>query len=166
MTPEAEAFLKSAMRFCQWSENEPHEVPIAREILIDLIKDIPRLECWRDIAPIEDEFEGRGIQDWNEDVRRFKDLPFQCYLEVFDPHNFEKQEILTKDVATDLADIYGDLFQGCQALKAGYEEEALRIMVSSYFAHWGYHSSSALRAIDEYYQHYYQSEQGAGADAQ
>ncbi|MDQ8203969.1 DUF5063 domain-containing protein [Pelagicoccus sp. SDUM812003] len=161
MESEAKAFLATVSRFIEWIETGKHDLISARELLVDLIKDIHRLEKYRDFEPMDDEFERREHEGWKEDIQKLKDLPFQYYAEIFDPHNFEKAEVVTGDLMDDFADIYGDLYVANQALKKGYETEALRISISMYFMHWGYHVNSALRAIDEFYIHYYESEPGS-----
>lgn len=100
----------------------------------------------------EQTYPRRGIEGWKTDHKSLSDLPFQYYVSVFDPHDFEAlDEPVTGDLHDDFADIYGDLWHGLQIYRAGNIQAALSRWVDSYFYHWGHHASSALRAIDHYY---------------
>ena len=71
---------------------------------------------------------------------------------MFDSQDLiESEKPVVGDLYDDLADIYGDLWEGIQALKAGEKTEALSLWVTSYFFHWGHHASAALKALDDFY---------------
>ena len=55
------------------------------------------------------------------------------------------------DLHDDFADIYGDLWHGLQAHRAGRTRDAIALWVDSYFYHWGYQRQLAFNAIDEFY---------------
>ena len=58
---------------------------------------------------------------------------------------------MTSSVHDDLADIYGNIWHGLQALNAGDAAYAFEYWRDFYFYHWGAHASAAIYAIDEYY---------------
>ena len=63
-----------------------------------------------------------------------------------------------------LADIYGDLWHGLQALDRGDGVYAVSYWRESYFQHWGHHASSAIYAIDEFYRKTKNGEQDGAAN--
>ena len=152
MSLAAESFTENVERFCEWAEAEKHGLIEARQHLLALATSIPRLENYRESELGDDELPRRGYEGWKEDHERFGDLPFQYYMSVFDSHDLEnRDEPVTGDLHDDFADIYGDLWRGLEAHKAGRIKEALSIWIESYFCHWGNHAASALKAIDDYY---------------
>jgi Domain of unknown function (DUF5063) len=151
MTHNAECFTETVQRFCAWAETTQHDLIEARQHLIALMASIPLLEEFRNFDGGDESFDRRSHEDGSQDHKRFSDLPFQYYRTVFDPHDLEStDETSMVDLHDDLADVYGDLWNGLQAHRAGQTKTALGIWVSSYFYHWGYHASSAFRAIDEF----------------
>ena len=150
MSLASETFTQHVKSYCTWAEGNLHTLQSAREHLILLMADIPYLEEYRGGA-IQGEYARRGHAEWQETCKRFADLPFQFYHTVFDPHDLSSEEAVMGDLQDDLADIYGDLFEGLQAHLVGQTTDALRIWVDSYFYHWGHHLASALKAIDEFY---------------
>jgi len=163
MSLAAECFTENVERFCEWVEADKHDLIESRQHLITLMTSIPWLGEFCDADDGDGDFPRRGYEGWKLDHKRFADLPFQYYRSVFDPHDFDSaDEPVTGDLHDDLADIYGDLWNGLQAHRAGQTNAALSIWVSSYFYHWGHHASSALHAIDEFYRtNQNRSEQGA-----
>ena len=152
MSFAADTFVENVERFCEWSEGREHKLVEARQHLISLMASIPWLGEFRNGGSCEESFPRRGHEGWQEDHRRFADLPFQHYRMVFDPHDLESaEEAVLGDLHDDFADIYGDLWHGLQAHRSGQTEEALSLWVGSYFIHWGHHASSALNVIDEYW---------------
>lgn len=153
MTPAAESFITDVERFCHWAEGSAHPLGEARQHLLSLMSAVPQIEEFRHKVHGDQEFPRRELADSKLDYANFSDLPFQYYYTAFDPHDFESEdnEPCVGDLTDDLADIYGDLWQGLQASQAGEKEEALRLWIDSYFSHWGQHASSALWAIDDFY---------------
>ena len=164
MKTEAKEFLDVVERYCAWVESERHDLIDARDLLIDLIKPIPIVDEYRGATETDKEFDRRGYEGWKKDMERFSDLPFQYYRTAFDPHKIDDAEAVVGDLHDDLADIYGDLHEALQALKAGYPIEALGLVLQSYHFHWGHHAVSALKAIDEFYRNYLDSEQVAAGN--
>jgi hypothetical protein len=93
----------------------------------------------------------RDHEGWKADHQRFKDFPFQYYREMFSPCDLDDEDPVTGDIHDDLADIYGDLWHGLQALDRGDGVYAVKYWRESYFQHWGHHAASAVYVIDEYY---------------
>ena len=152
MSLAAESFTENVERFCDWAEGDAHTLIEGRQHLITLMSSIPWIEDFRDAGSDDADVPTRGHDGWKEDHRRFADLPFQYYRSVFDPHDFDSTDVLvTGDLHDDFADIYGDLWHGLQAHRAGQTKDALAHWVNSYFHHWGHHASSVLKAIDEFY---------------
>ncbi len=167
MSQVAESFTENVISFCEWAEGDEHNFLEARQHLLTLMQSIPYLESFRGGNESDADFARRKHEGWKEDLKRFADLPFDYYRSVFDPHDFaEKDEIVTGSLCDDLADIYGDLFEGREAYKKGFKKEAIAIWVDSYFYHWGHHASQALLAIDEYYRQNYGCEQGAALNSE
>ncbi len=77
---------------------------------------------------------------------------FDLYVEVFDAYDPES-EGLTGALWDDLADVYGDVSQGLETLDLddASADDNLRDAVwhwrFSFFAHWGEHATSAIRAL-------------------
>ena len=152
MTLAAESFTENVEWFCDWAEGDAHTLIEGRQHLITLMSSIPWIEDFRDAGSDDADFPRRGHDGWKEDHQRFADLPFQYYRSVFDPHDFDStDEPVTGDLHDDFSDIFGDLWHGLQAHRAGQTQDALAHWVDSYFTHWGHHASSALNAIDEFY---------------
>jgi hypothetical protein len=152
MIPEATHLVNAAERFCAWAEGEHHLLIDARQHVLELMACIPPLQHLRYAGSSESDFPRRGHEAWTHDIKRFSDLPFQFYRVVFDPHDLDAiDEPVMGNLQDDLADIYGDLWHGLQAYRGGDSDEAISLLVDSYFFHWGRHASSALAAIDTYY---------------
>jgi hypothetical protein len=152
MSLAAESFTENVIAFCQWAEGKNHSLIEARQHLLTLMHSIPHLESYRGAVETDQEHERRGHNGWKEDMERFSDLAFEYYRTVFDPHDFEdKEEVIMGNLRDDLADIYGDLFQGLSAYRKGFKKEAIGSWIESYFFHWGHHASQALWAIDQFY---------------
>jgi hypothetical protein len=69
------------------------------------------------------------------------------YREMFAPYDFEDAEPVVGDLADDLADIYRDLLRGLAKWRRGEAEEAAWVWQFHFAAHWGEHTTSALRAL-------------------
>jgi hypothetical protein len=89
------------------------------------------------------------LEMWKQTRARFKQMPFQYYREVFDPFDFENDQIVTGDLSDDLSDIYFDLVYGLRHWDISEQEEGFRCLRQSYNYRWGEHITSALRAIEE-----------------
>ena len=152
MIPEAAHLVNAAERFCAWVEGDRHLLIDARQHLLILMASIPPLQHLRHSGRGGMEYPRRGHEGWKRDIRRFADLPFQLYRVVFDPHDLDAvDEPVMGDLHDDLADIYGDLWHGLQALRCGDADHTVSLLVDSYYFHWGRHASSALAAIDTWY---------------
>ena len=151
MSIAIETFAENVRQFCQWSEAGPHDVETARQLLLALMQGVPDLVVADEKRDEEAEYPYREYEGWKADHKRFSDFPIQYYREVFSPCDLDDEPPVTGDVHDDLADIYGDLWHGLQALDRGDEIYAVRYWRESYFQHWGHHASSAIYAIDEYY---------------
>ena len=150
MSLAIEAFVENVRHFCQWAESGTHDVTTVRQLLLALMQGVPYL-----VIPSGQkkglEYSRRSHEGWQADLKRFSDFPFQYYREVFSPCDLDDEAPVTGDMHDDLADIYGDLWHGLQALDQGDGIYAVRYWRESYFQHWGHHASSAIYAIDEYY---------------
>ena len=153
MSLAIEAFVDNVRLYCQWVESASHDVQTVRQLLLALMQGIPYLIA-TERGPGEAEYSRRGHQGWQMDQKRFSDFPFQYYREVFSPCDLDDEPAVTGDVHDDLADIYGELWHGLQALDRGNGVYAVNYWHGSYFQHWGHHASSALYAIDEYYRRF------------
>jgi hypothetical protein len=151
MSLAIEAFTENDRNFCQWAESNEHDVLSARQVLLALMQGVLYLTVTEGSMNSENEYAFRGYEGWQADHRRFSDFPFQYCREVFDPLELDQDEPVTGDAHDDLADIYGDLWHGLQALERGDGVYAVRHWSQSYFQHWGRHAASLVRAIDEYY---------------
>ena len=163
MSLAAEAFCENVERFCDWAESTSHSILEARQLLLSLMQSIPHLESFRGLCETDLEFDRRGHEGWVKDFARLSDLPFQFYRIVSDPQDLENDEPVIGDLCDDLADIYGDLFEGREAYRAGFPRQAIGMWVDSYFYHWGEHAASAIWAIDDYYRKNQGSEKTTGA---
>jgi hypothetical protein len=152
MSLALESFIENVERFCEWVEGDTHGLIEGRQHLITLMTSIPWLESFRNGASGHHDFPRRGHDGWEQDHHRLADLPFQHYRTVINPHDLDAvDEPVMGDLHDDFADIYGDLWHGIQAHRAGHPRYALSHWVDSYFYHWGHHASSALKAIDDFY---------------
>ena len=150
MSLAIEAFTENARHFCRWAESSTHDPLTARQLLLALMQGIPYLTALHAYGKAP-EYPSRSHDDWALDHKRFSDFPFQYYREVFSPCDLDEEPPVMGDVHDDLADIYGDLWHGLQALDRGDGVYAVNYWRESYFQHWGHHASSAIYAIDEHY---------------
>src|SRR5436190_10805786 len=161
MSIAIETFADNVRHFCQWTEGGPHDVETARQLLLALMQGIPYLLVADDERDEEPEYPRREHEGWQADHKRFSDFPFQYYREIFSPCDLDDEPPVGGDVHDDLADIYGDLWHGLQALDRGDATYAVSYWRESYFQHWGHHASSAIYAIDEFYRKTKNGEQDA-----
>ena len=146
-----ETFADNVRHFCRWSEGGSHDVETARQLLLALLQGIPYLATGSNESDEEAKYPRREHEGWLADHKRFSDFPFQYYREIFSPCDLDDEPPVGGDVHDDLADIYGDLWHGLQALDRGDAAYAVSYWRESYFQHWGHHASSAIYAIDEFY---------------
>ena len=124
MSLAIEAFAENARRFCQWAESTTHDVTTARQLLLALMQGVPYLVIqagWEKGS----EYPQRGHDGWQADHKRFADFAFHYYREVFSPCGIDDEPPVTGDVHDDLADIYGELWHGLQALDSECFRRAL-----------------------------------------
>lgn len=165
MSLAIETFTDNVRHFCKWTESGPHDVETARQLLLALMQGVPYLVVSDDERDDEPEYPRREHEGWQVDHKRFSDFPFQYYREVFSPCDLDEEPPVGGDVHDDLADIYGDLWHGLQALDRGDGIYAVSYWRESYFQHWGHHASSAIYAIDEYYRKTKIGEQDAAGNS-
>src|SRR5947207_1285155 len=115
MSLAVETFTENVRHFCRWAESDTHHVQTARQLLLALMQGIPHL-VHSDIGAKQSDYPRRGHEGWQADHKRFSDFPFQYYREIFSPCDLDDETPVTGDVHDDLADIYGDLWHGLQAL--------------------------------------------------
>jgi len=151
MSLAIEAFSENVRRFCQWSESEQHDVETARQLLLVLMQSIPYLAFIDDTTGDLPDYPRRGYEGWKMDHKNFSDFPIQYYRQVFAPCDLNDAPPVIGDAHDDLADIYGDLWHGLQALDCGDGKYAVNYWRESYFQHWGHYASAAIYEIDEYY---------------
>ena len=84
-------------------------------------------------------------------MNRLSDFPLRLYRLIYAPCDLDDEPPMTSSVHDDLADIYGNIWHGLQALNAGDAAYAFEYWRDFYFYHWGAHASAAIYAIDEYY---------------
>ncbi len=148
MSLTVETFTKNARLFCQWAESDAHDVETARQLLPALIQGVLHLapstgkDAWAD-------YPRRTYRDWQADQQRFSDFPFLHYREL-SPCDLNDKPPSIGDIRDDLADIYGDLWHGLQALDRGDGVYAAGYWRESYVQHWGHHASAAMYAMDEF----------------
>ena len=148
MSLAIEAFIENVRRFCEWAESDQHDIQTARQLLLALMQGVP---CLATSDTGASDYPRQCLEDWKATCSRFSDLPFRYYRQVFSPCELSAEAPVTADLCDDLADIYGDLWHGLQALNRGNGVYALTYWRESYLEHWGHHASGALYAIDEYY---------------
>ncbi|MDB6016501.1 MAG: hypothetical protein JWR19_990 [Pedosphaera sp.] len=151
MSLAIEAFTENVRQFCEWAESDRHDVLTARQLLLALMQGIPYLIIPDAGHENDVSYPRRSHEEWMSDHKRFADFPFQYYQGMFSPCDLGEEEPVMGDVHDDLADIYGDLWHGSQALNRDDGVYAVRYWREFYFHHWGHHASSAVYAIDEYY---------------
>ena len=151
MSIAIETFADNVRHFCQWTEDGPHDVQTARQLLLSLMQGVPYLIVPDKESDEEPEYPRREYQGWQTDHKRLSDFPFQYYREVFSPCDLDNEAPVVGDIHDDLADIYGDLWHGLQAFDGGNGIYAVSYWREPYFQHWGHHASSAIYAIDEFY---------------
>jgi hypothetical protein len=151
MSIAIETFAENARSFCQWVESDNHDIETVRQLLLALMQGIPYLIVSDANYDPEQEYPQKGHDGWKSDHKRLANFPFQYYRTVFAPCDLDKEQPVTGDVHDDLADIYGELWHGLQALNRGDGIYAVQHWRESYFYHWGHHASSAIYAIDEHY---------------
>lgn len=145
-----ETFTDSVRRYCLWHESDMHDVESARQLLLALMQGIPYLTL-SDISPDVPDFPRRGYEGWRLDCERLSDFPLRLYGMLFDPCDVDAGNLVVGDICDDLADIYGELWHGLQAMEKGYGAYAVNHWRDSYFGHWGRHAASGVYAIDAYH---------------
>lgn len=144
-------FIKLVSRFHAWGEGKVHDLREARAFLIELIKRMPEFDDYWDVEWSNEEYDRRGYDGWKEDYKRFGDLPFQYYQTMFDPLDVKNNQPCLGDLRDDFADIYGDLHEGLDACRKGNQDEAISMWLTSYYSHWEWHATNALKAINAYF---------------
>jgi hypothetical protein len=150
MSLAIEAFIENARVFCNWLESDRHDILAVRQTLLALLQGVPSLIVNGADDIDTDAVPRRDHDAWSADVARLSDLPLQYYRVAFDPLALETESTVVGDVCDDLADIYGELWHGLQALDSGATIYAVRHWHDSYRYHWGLHATGALFAIDAY----------------
>jgi hypothetical protein len=152
MSLAIETFAENVRQFCQWVESNKHDIQTARQLLLALMQGIPYLSVSEPEDESEREYPRRDYGQWTLDHKHLADFPLQYYREVFAPCDLLNEEPAgTGDAYDDLADIYGELWHGLQALDRGDDIYAVIHWRDSYFQHWGHHASAVIYAVDEYY---------------
>lgn len=151
MSLAIESFTDNVRRFCAWVEGSTHDVETARELLLALMQGIPYLVSSEQRDEETPDYPRRDFEGWEADHKRVADFPFQYYRQIFSPCDVDDEPPVIGDIRDDLADIYGDLWHGLQALDRGDVDYAANYWRELYFHHWGHHASAALYAIDEFY---------------
>ena len=143
-----EHFADIAERFCSWVESEHHDPTYGRALLLELLLYGAQLDVENHVIDCSKDYPRRGHEGWQADYLRFKDLPFSYYKEVAEPFDLSVyNDVVTGDLHDDLADIYGDLWQGLAAWKSGDTASAMGLWHQSYLSHWGAHASAAAHAL-------------------
>lgn len=146
------AFAEIAREFCEWAESAPlSEEEEARKAIWLIARLYTHALALAQPASSSD-VEGEGISDdeWRVIFKRFGALPFNYYLEFFNPANTEDEEHVIGDLADDLADIYRDIKEGLGLYEKGFTQEALWEWKQSFDIHWGRHATSALHSLHAY----------------
>ena len=119
MSLDIEAFSENVRQYCQWVESSEHDLQSARQLLLVLLQAIPYLTVPDATDKPEQDYPSRDHAKWESDHNRLADLPLQYYREVFAPCDLDEEPPVTADLRDDLADIYGELWHGLQALNSG-----------------------------------------------
>jgi len=143
---DTDTFTNNVRRYCQWVESTPHDIESARQLLMVLMDGAPNLIV-SGSREGEEELPAQRRDERQADYLRFSDFAFQYYPVVYMQHDRDEEGPFKEDIHRDLADIYGDLSHGLQALDRGDEVYAARYWRESYFRHWGHHASAAVWAI-------------------
>jgi hypothetical protein len=144
------AFADVARDYCAWCEGPRGSDPgqllseatrhLAR--LFAAALELPELEFSDHPDPPSMEHDA-----WKVMYKSFGAMPFNLYLEVFDPSIEGTEEPVVGDVADDLTDIYSDLSKGLWLLDRGHAMAAVWSWKFTFGCHWGRHAVSALRAL-------------------
>lgn len=148
MSP-ATAFTESVRAFCQWAEGDlqPGEaqMPVARRHLARLYAlalDLPQRDCdWGDAAAEVPH------AAWRAMFERFGALPVNYYAQSANPLDVGCGDMMTGDLADDLADIWRDLKHGLNLLDGGNPDAAVFHWREHFLIHWGSHAASALHVL-------------------
>jgi hypothetical protein len=86
MKSPLDTFAQTARAFCTWVESDQHNLDLARKILLELMSQIPSIQEiqteYSHPEPEVVEHKRRRHEGWKQDIKRFKDLPFQYYWMV------------------------------------------------------------------------------------
>lgn len=100
-----------------------------------------------------DELEGRadveriGDADCRRASQVSRRLPFDYYIEVFDPTMIAAEAPVAGSVSDDLVDIYRDVGTGLRAYNRGDRAGAIWEWSFNLHSHWGAHATGAIRAL-------------------
>src|SRR5689334_10381152 len=128
---EIATFARAAGEYCEWAEGAPDgaisEARRGRRLLIELVR------CALDLPDVFSEAGTTSVADeeYRRVYERFGALPFNYYSECLDPLIVPGEEIVTADLADDLADIWRDVKGG---LLLWYEEAT-----NAAAWHWRFH---------------------------
>jgi hypothetical protein len=151
MSLAIEAFVDNVHRYCEWVESQNHDALKARQLLLSLMTSIPYLVASESEQQGNQEYPWRSHDEWKATHKCFADFPFQYYRLIFAPLTLDDEVPVIGDIHDDLADIYGELWHGLQALNHNDGVYAVRYWRETYVQHWGHHASAALYALDEHY---------------
>lgn len=144
-------FAEAAANYCAWSE-APHkdEIEDARAALRHLSELHALALGLRELgsAP-EVDVDRLSDAAWRSAYERFTRLPFVHYASIFDPvgEMGREPDVVTGDLADDLADIYRDLCAGLAMFRAGHVSSAEWEWAFTFRHHWGRHAASAIHAL-------------------
>jgi uncharacterized protein DUF5063 len=146
-----ERFLGLARRFEVWAAHgTDHGLAAARNglrLIAQLYAAGQELPCLPDLADRDPEENLVSDEEWRQVFERAARLPFQYYSEVFNPLAVPPEDLVTGDLADDIADIFRDVVEGIRLFDRGLEDEALWEWVFGIRQHWGEHATSAMRAL-------------------
>lgn len=153
MTETISRFASFAQDLCSCVEELPSKAGGAadlrrlRILLADIHAALLRLpEGFDESAP---DPEGVSSEERRAIILRLKGLPFNHYREILDP--FTDKEAVMGSLADDLADIYCDIQDGFEILKAGHPVGAAWQWRNQFQWHWGEHLTGAQRAIHSWF---------------
>ena len=150
--PIITAFAQLALDYCKWAEAQAGPPVKEHFLATNYVAKLYLAALELPITDAEDELDAPAVADdvYKKIYKRFGELPFQYYWEIFHPVVEKPEEPVTGDVCDDLADIYRDLKVGLIYWDKGQRQNAVFHWKTSFGFHWGRHATSALRALHCY----------------
>ncbi|MGE3803357.1 MAG: DUF5063 domain-containing protein [Gemmataceae bacterium] len=145
-------FAAEARLFCGWARDRNDRAELAaRNALVYLTRlYLAALELppyWSEELADQPDAKRIGEEECRAVSAACRRLPFDIYVEQFDPLCFPPEEPVVGSLTDDLGDIFRDVATGLREYEAGRRSQAVWEWGFGLRHHWGEHATGAIRAL-------------------